>query len=306
MATNITAPAFSSICAECLPALQEQNRWLSAASTNFSAEFGKLNQTVSVIAAGTPTAAREFSHETGYGSTDGSLLATPIKLEKRLFSENTMTDADYADLSPSTLQQLVNASVRSVAAGVAKYVAGLLKASKVKHAAEVDPDAFSASALNPLRRAVVAMNLPADAVAAVLNPVLYTGLITDERIARSTVVSVAENALVQGKVARVSGWNVHEAPALPDNGEKLCGLVLHPSALAVAARPIQSPRAALFELITDADTGLTFAAKVITDELHATVSVVVETYVGAAVVQPNAILRITEKTASAAGDDTGA
>lgn len=297
MATNITAPAFSSLCAECLPALQEQNRWLSAASTNFSAEFGKLNQTVSVIAAGTPTAAREFSHETGYGSTDGSLLATPIKLEKRLFSENTMTDADYADLSPSTLQQLLNASVRSVAAGVAKYVAGLLKASKVKHAAEVDPDAFSASALNPLRRAVVAANLPAESVAAVLNPVLYTGLITDERIARSSVVSVAESALVQGKVARVSGWNLYEAPALPDNGEKLCGLILHPSALAVAARPVETPGAELFEVITDEETGLSISVKVIPDQMHAKVSIAVEAFVGAALVQPKAALRITEKTA---------
>ena len=298
---DITAPMFSTIAAECLPALIESTRWLKAAGTNFSADFGKLNQTVNVIAAGTPSAAREFSHTTGYGSTDGSLISTSLQLKKRFISENTMTDADYADISPAVMTQLITASIRSVASGIAKYAVGFATEAAVATKVEVDPATFNASNLNELRRAVVAANLPAESVAAVLNPVLYTGLITDERIARSSVVSVAESALVQGKVARVSGWNLYEAPAFPDNGEKLCGLILHPSALAVAARPVETPGAELFEVITDEETGLSISVKVIPDQMHAKVSVAVEAFVGAALVQPKAALRIVEKTAVDAG-----
>lgn len=294
MADNITAPKFSAIAANCLPALKNSTRWLRAAATNFSGDFGKLNQTLNVIAAGTPDAAREFSHTTGYGSTDGKLLTTAVSLTSRLFSENTMEDAEFASLNDSTLTELIKASVNSVSAGVEKFVAGKILSDVVTNSVEVDAENFAASNLNALRRKVVSMSLPAEAVAAVFNPVLYTGLITDEKIARSTVASVAENALVQGKVARVAGWDVYEAAALPDNGESLCGLVLHPSALAVAARPVYTPGADLFEILLDEDSGFAISLKVVSDPIHALVSIVAETFVGAEVVLPDAILRITE------------
>ena len=148
-----------------------------------------------------------------------------------------------------------------------------------------------------LRRLCSEANWPAAGRSLVLDSTFAEYLLRDARVGNANYDS--PDAVREGRVPRVAGFDVREVPLLPLNGaEKIAGMAAMPSALAFATAPIR-PAATLtstvldYKIVTDSDTGLSLEYRRFGDAKMDTVFELIECNYGYAALESAALKRIT-------------
>jgi hypothetical protein len=99
----------------------------------------------------------------------------------------------------------------------------------------------------------------------VLDSAYDTNLLKDTRVHNQNYGST--DAVREGRVPRVAGFDYYQVPSLPQNAEKLVGMAVIPSSLFVAFSPVEPAPAVRntlmeYSIVTDPDSGLSLEYRV--------------------------------------------
>ena len=99
---------------------------------------------------------------------------------------------------------------------------------------------FDSDDLADIAGALTKLKVPASKRSAILDPDYYTALIKDAVVEDASAFG-DNQAIKEGVVQRVRGVNVFQYASVPGLSENFTGMVLHPSAIALAARTVADP-----------------------------------------------------------------
>jgi hypothetical protein len=127
---------------------------------------------------------------------------------------------------------------------------------------------------------------------------LDTALMKDPAVKTASAYGSAD-AIRNGLVERILGFEYHTAPSLPENGQGLIGFITAPSAVLVAFAPVEPtedvmPRLSGYQLVTDRMTGLSLTYRRWGDADKDRTKAIIECSYGYAVGETAALRRITK------------
>lgn len=275
------------------------NPWLkellpmSCFSTNFSSDIAQQGDTVRVPLIGAPNASSVFDGDYTKNS-DSTITSIPVTLNKHRFNTVHMSATERASMSTDMLSRLVANATKQLAIDVLSDVLSCVTATNYGEAvATVTGDAFDYDKVIAIRKACGADNMPLANRSLILNPVLFSALLSDARVAQSANQQITANAIVDAALPRIAGFTTYETNALPENSEKLAGIACDPSGIAVAMRYLE-PVANYMDsgAVTDPTTGITYGFLEFSDTRANRVNITVECLYGYAVARKAAIKRI--------------
>lgn len=272
---------------------------LSIFSTNFGPDAADKGDTVKVPVVGAPSPSSDFAGDYT-ANADSEASTIPVVLNKHKFKTVHMTAKEAATTAVPLLEKLVSTAAQQLAIDVLTDIFSCVTKANFGAAVEnVSADNFDYKAILGIREACNLAKMPKDQRSLVLNTSLNTALLADDIVSRSFITNLAQPGVVEARVNRIAGFNVHETDCVPSNNENLAGFVAHPSAVAVAMRYLQ-PIANYDEAgaVTDPVTGLTFGYLRYTDTTSNKVYITLEALYGYKVIRPEALKRITTTTAA--------
>lgn len=163
-----------------------------------------------------------------------------------------LTDVEAANNSAAQLEEFSDEQGAALAEQVFEDVFSLIKPSNfASHdAIESSDTAVDSDEIKAMRKVLAGRGANLEKCSAILDSNYYTELLGDDNLGKSTE-----------KLSGFSFKDYHEIPQLPENGERVVGVVTHPSALAVALRYLKPTKPdeyiAAFP-VTDPDTGMVF------------------------------------------------
>lgn len=267
---------------------------LSIFSTNFGPDSADKGDTVKVPIVGAPSPSSDFAGDYT-ANADSQASSIPIVLNKHKFKTVHMTAKEAATTAVPLLEKLVSTAAQQLAIDVLTDIFSCVTKSNFAAALEgVSADEFDYKAILGIREACNLAKMPKGQRSLVLNTSLNTALLADDIVSRSFITNLAQPGVVEARVNRIAGFNVHETDCVPDNKEGLAGFVAHPSAVAVAMRYLQ-PIANYDEAgaVTDPVTGLTFGYLRYTDTTANKMFITLECLYGYKVIRPEALKRIS-------------
>lgn len=267
---------------------------LSIFSTNFGPDAADKGDTVKVPIVGAPSPSSDFAGDYT-ANADSQASSIPIVLNKHKFKTVHLTAKEAATTAVPLLEKLVSTAAQQLAIDVLTDIFSCVTKANFGAALEgVSADSFDYKSILGIREACNLAKMPKDQRSLVLNTSLNTALLADDIVSRSFITNLAQPGVVEARVNRIAGFNVHETDCVPSNSENLAGFVAHPSAVAVAMRYLQ-PIANYDEAgaVTDPVTGLTFGYLRYTDTTSNKVYITLEALYGYKVVRAEALKRIT-------------
>jgi len=267
---------------------------LSIFSTNFGPDAADKGDTVKVPIVGAPSPSSDFAGDYT-ANADSQASSIPIVLNKHKFKTVHLTAKEAATTAVPLLEKLVSTAAQQLAIDVLTDIFSCVTKANFGAALEgVSADSFDYKSILGIREACNLAKMPKDQRSLVLNTSLNTALLADDIVSRSFITNLAQPGVVEARVNRIAGFNVHETDCVPSNSENLAGFVAHPSAVAVAMRYLQ-PIANYDEAgaVTDPVTGLTFGYLRYTDTTSNKVYITLEALYGYKVIRAEALKRIT-------------
>lgn len=267
---------------------------LSIFSTNFGPDAADKGDTVKVPIVGAPSPSSDFAGDYT-ANADSQASSIPIVLNKHKFKTVHLTAKEAATTAVPLLEKLVSTAAQQLAIDVLTDIFSCVTKANFAAALEgVSAEEFDYKAILGIREACNLAKMPKDQRSLVLNTSLNTALLADDIVSRSFITNLAQPGVVEARVNRIAGFNVHETDCVPSNSENLAGFVAHPSAVAVAMRYLQ-PIANYDEAgaVTDPVTGLTFGYLRYTDTTSNKVYITLEALYGYKVIRAEALKRIT-------------
>lgn len=258
-ATSIHANLVSDIIADkVIEAFTAELVALTAFSTDFSPEAEKIGATVTV---GIPANITASTTQNAYETEDSGVLGSvQVPLTGYAKATVAITDAQAANSPSAKLEkfavQQAKAVARKIIVDAWALIINATYAQKVTKALA----AFTSADVRALRVLLSKADVPMSDRSLILNPDYY------DKITADTVITIA-NAMAyggpevvrEGMIPRLLGFAVHESNIVPANAENLVGFAVHPSAMAIAIRPLtpQAPTEYLeTRIISDAKTGI--------------------------------------------------
>lgn len=201
-----------------------------------------------------------------YEGEGGNVGTIKVQLDKHLIVPVDISDVQALNSSQANVQKFAKQQGSALARKVLAAIFDLVSLANFGNAiaGPIPLASFDARMAQAARRVMVTRNVPAEELNLVASAELYEVLAADPNVARQSWYG-DEASIQTGKVPRLSGMGVYETNALPLGGTlSLVGFVAHPDAIALATRNVisQHPeRYDVHEVITDADTGLSFTYK---------------------------------------------
>ncbi len=268
---------------------------ISAFSTNLSPEPADKLDTVKVPVIGAPGESSIFAGDYT-ANADSEAGSVAVTLNKHRFKTVHLTAKEAATTAIPLLEKLVSTAAQQLAQDVLTDILSCVTDENFGDPGipAVNAEDFSYRSIVKLREACGRENMPTDQRSLILDSSLYSSLLADDIVAKSYITTLAQPGVVDARINRVAGFDVFETTALPDNGERLAGMAVHPSAIAVAMRYLE-PVATYDEAgaVTDPTTGLTFGYLRYTDATSNKVYITLEALYGYRVLRPEALKRIT-------------
>ena len=267
---------------------------LSAFSTNFSPDAADKLDTVKVPVIGAPSASSDYAGDyTANADSEASSVA--VTLDRHKYKTVHLTAKEAATTSIPLLEKLVTTAAQQLAIDVMSDIFTSITAANFGTPAipAISAEDFGYKTIIKIREACAAAKMPQDSRALVLDNSYFSALLADDIVAKSFIMPLAQQGVVEAKVNRIAGFNVFETGCVPDNGENLVGFAAHPSSLAIAMRYL-TPIANYDEAgaVTDPVTGLTFGYLRYTDTKSNKVYITLEALYGFKVVRPAGLQRI--------------
>ena len=158
--------------------------------------------------------------------------------------------------------------------------------------------AFNSDDVTDIRGAANTAMWPKVGRSLILNDVYDTALFKDGDVKLTYAVG-SDQTIREGEIGRLLGFNYHDSPVFPDNGEGLAGVAAFPSALLIAFSPITPhpdvrARLSRYEIMSDPDTGLSIEYRAWGSAGMDTANATIEVNYGSGFGEQAAILRITD------------
>jgi len=268
---------------------------LGAFSTNFSPDAADKSQSIKVPIVGKPSKSSDFKGDYT-DDADSESSSIMVTLNRHKYKTVHMSAIEASTLPVPMLEKWVSAAAQQLANDVLTDILSCVTAANFGDAAldSVPEDAFNYKSIVSLRKACGKVSMPMSQRSLILDSTHYSTLLGDPIVANSSVTSLVQQGVVEGRVQRIAGFDIYETECIPDNGERLAGFGVHPSAIAVAMRYLQ-PSAKYDEAgaVTDPTTGLTFGYKRFSDTKSDKVYITLEALYGFAVLRKEGLQRIT-------------
>jgi hypothetical protein len=230
---------------------------------NFSEEIAQEGESVLTRVAGGMTAS-DLSG--GYStvqdvSTEGiTVNLDAFKGHVAAFNDSEISKARSAKW---LMEQFFEPSREATVKSLVDDAFALVLASNYTNATTKTDAQFDADALADIGGNLTTRKVPKLGRSAIISPDYHTGLIQDLSIVDKSA-SGTDEPIREGRIQRARGFNIYEYEGIPANGEYLTGIAMHPSAMAMAARPVFKPgvRHISVENMTEPKTGLPFQFRI--------------------------------------------
>lgn len=197
----------------------------------------------------------------GYASNAQNSTTTAVTVTLNQFKGVPVEFTDLEITKAGDLEWLRNQFVApvldAVLDDVMQYLFGLCLTANYTNETDSTAANFDSDDLADISQALTTLKVPYSERSAILLPTFYTNVMKDAVIEDQSA-SGSNSAIIENRFQRARGFNLHEYPSIPDLGaENLRGILLHPSALAMAARTIADP--------TDENLGAPLAVENVTE-----------------------------------------
>jgi hypothetical protein len=235
---------------------------LNVFTTSYSSEVARRGASVSIPLVANLTATT-FADD--YTSDNGTLNAVTVTLDKHKIVTVGLSDTDYSKSSAADVVKFANQQGKALAQAVIQDVFSAFvttASSAAQFAASVTgASAFTITNARTLRKALTDDKAPLTDRSLILNSSLYDSLLSQSGLLDASQFG-ARDTIVEGRVPRVLGMNVYESIVLPTNSITLSGMAVHPNAMAIAVRAVESQAPGEYlaaQTITDPTTGLSIS-----------------------------------------------
>jgi hypothetical protein len=215
---------------------------LRSFARDFSTDIAQEGETVTTRIVSGYTA-QDLS--SGYASAAQNSTTTAITVTLNQFKGVPVEFTDLEITKAGDLDWLRNQFVApvldAVLDDVMQYLFGLCLTANFTNETDTLAANFDSDDLADIGGALTTLKVPYSERSAILLPTFYTNLIKDA-VLEDASASGSTDAIIEGTFKRARGFNLYEYPSVPDLGaENLRGVMLHPSALAMASRTIADP-----------------------------------------------------------------
>lgn len=238
MAT-INANLVSDIIAEkVIEAFTAELAPLTAFSTDFSPEAEKVGSTVTVpIPANITASTTQNAYET---EDSGELGAVQVPLTGYAKATVGITDAQAASSPSAKLEKFATQQAKAVARKIIVDAWALILNATYAQKVTKALASFTSADVRALRVLLSKANVPASDRSLILNPDFYDKVLGDTNLTVASALAYGgTEGIREARLPRLLGFDVHESNIVPANGENLVGFAVHPSAMAIAIRPLK-------------------------------------------------------------------
>lgn len=256
---------------------------LSAFSTDFSSDTANPFDTVHVLklTAGT---AKEKEDGVAY-APDATAATVPIALSKRFYSATEATDISFERMSDIKRAEVFASATVKLGKAMIKHVNELV-------AAATNTTTFTPTFAGVAEAKAYATGVGIEGEAILcLSPAKYDKLCADVDVVHTSATAGNADVFNRGVIAQLNGLKVVRLPEAPTG---TVGFLAQKSAIAVAARTTPLPDTQFGQVIADEKTGLAFSHKFIENADTASVKMVTEILFGAAIVDEDVIVKLTD------------
>lgn len=231
---------------------------LSAFSTDFSPEAEKIGATVSVaIPANITASTTPNAYET---EDSGALGAVNVPLTGYAKATVGITDAQAANSTSAKLEKFATQQAKAVARKIITDAWALIVNATYAQKVTKALASLTSADVRALKVLLGKADVPMMDRSLILNVDAFDKILGDTTITLANAMAYGGSEVVrEGVIPRFLGFNVIESNMVPANGESLIGFAVHPSALAIAIRPLvpQAPSEYLeSRVISDAMSGI--------------------------------------------------
>lgn len=239
MANTLGGVNVAQIAEETLTYLSYSFYPLTAMATDFSEDIKEKGESVTtrIVSSVAPS-------DLSNGYTPSDVTSTAVKVDLNNFFGPVI---EFKDLEatkagdPDWLKnQFMEPSVEGLLDKVFQTVFAVVTNTNFPSNSVIAASNFDADDLADLGGELTKSKAPRKRRAAVLGVDWHTGVVKDSVVEDKSAFG-DNQAIKEGVVSRVRGFNVYEYANIPNNGENLAGFVLHPSAIAFAARAVVDP-----------------------------------------------------------------
>lgn len=248
----------SQIAQMTLDALLPKMPLLKAFTTNFSADVASKGEAV-ITRVPTATTCAAFSSGYAADAQNATSTAKTVTLSNHIHSTVGFNDAEWSKSSVNLFDVFIKPLVSGVVNDMVDDVMALVTNANFGAAGFTGAaSTLDADDVADMAEGLTTANVPRDGRFLILKPTYHANLAKDNAIQASYAYGGSE-AIREGRVPRVHGFDVYEYTDIPGNSENLVGLYGAPQGLLIAARVPAIPDnfPGLIENVTDPDSGLT-------------------------------------------------
>ena len=240
-----------------------------------------------------------FNPANGYNTVNNQALQTKeLTVDKRRYRAMSLSSAEWNRQPFLSQEEFVTIEAEKLADEVLADIFSVVTAANFPGTTigALGATAFDLDEVLTLRRLCGEANWPTAPRGLVLDGTFMENLLKDSRVGNQNYGS--PDAVREGRVPRVGGFDTYEVPLLPTNGtEKLAGMAVYPSALAVGFAPIRphpvlTQTVLMYQVVTDPDTNLSLEYRMFADAKMDNVTEVIECNYGYAPLETAALKRI--------------
>lgn len=203
-------------------------------------------------------ASTDFNAGNGYVMGDGTQGAKPVTVNKRKYQPLQFSSAEFSRQPALRAGEIVSQKADKLAADVVADVLSLITLENYgAHSFAGAAGTFDADSVADLKGVADVANWPELGRSLVVKSAYDVNLLKDDSVKNAMAYGGSE-AIREGKVPILHGFEYHVCDTVPANGENLVGMIAHKSAALVALAPVlPAPDVKVeYEMVDDPDTGL--------------------------------------------------
>ena len=214
---------------------------LNAVATDFSTDIATKGESVTTrIASG--LTAQDLSSGYSSAAQDVTSTAVTVTLSNFFGVPYGFTDLEISKAGDSTWlrNQFIEPALEGLKDKIMQTIFALCTTAAYTNETVSTAANFDSDDLADIAGALTALKVPMRNRSMIVDPTYYTALMKDAVVEDASAFG-DNQAIKEGVVQRVRGVNVFQYANIPNLSESFEGMVLHPSAIAFAARTIADP-----------------------------------------------------------------
>jgi len=209
---------------------------LRAFANDFSGATSRKGDAVIVPRVDAVTAT---TFDQSYETAGGEINAITVNLNQHKISTVDLTDTQAANHSPAQIGNFARQQGKALAKMVLQTMWSIITPGTFGAAIVTTAAAnWTRTQVRAIRKALIEGNADSDMLSLIVNSDIYDALLGDTNITQAFQYGGTE-AIRDGRIPRVLGFDLYESNVIPTNGVTLFGFGVHPDSMAVAMRYLE-------------------------------------------------------------------